>query len=240
MSEMDTSLTGFIANVKNKGLSVNTHYTVLITQPKSLEKSGKEFNTPTAMNKYILFCDATELPSTSLTSVDTSVFGEAREMPTQRSYGTLPLSFYLDVDLQIKLFFDSWINTIINPITRTHGYYNDYTTTVEIIVYDVEHNPRYKMQLFECYPKDIASIGLSYAPETTPMSMNVTLQYHHYRIFDIKGNQQLEQETITAINAAFPNILGSNVQQGKLNGQLYSTNPTTYQDSNGVWHVGSR
>lgn len=229
MAELDTSLTGFIANVKNGGLAKTTYYTVMISPPKAMLNDNREFNTD--LNKYILFCDAAELPSSSIHSTDTSVYGEVRETPTQRAYGGLTLSFYVDIDLQIKLMFDSWMNLIIDPISRTHGYYDDYTSIVEIIVYDVNEVPKYAMQLHECYPKDIQAINLAYATDTSPMKLSVSMQYKYYRIFDYEGIS-LEEPVQEAIRQVASIILPTNAQQGLLNGVLYSTNPNVVRSRN--------
>ena len=234
MASLDTSLTGFIAEVKNGGLAKSSKYTVMISKPIALNQTGFAFNAD--LNKYILFCDGASLPSTTMASGDTSVFGETRESPTQRSYGELNLSFYVDIDLQIKLFFDSWMNTIINPVSRTHGYYNDYIANIEIIVYGFKDDPRYKMTLFECYPKHIGEIALGYDVQTL-MKLPVGIQYKYYTVFDYKGGSAIEHSAISNANS-YTNITSSNVQGQLLNGKYYDTNPVTTQDANGVFHIG--
>lgn len=202
MSEDHTNLQNFITEVKNKGLMRSSHFGVLMTTPT--DKNGSpiikdEIAFPSAMSKYVMFCDSAPLPGTTLSTVDVSPYGEIREQPTQRIYDPVNLTFYVDVDFKIKKFFDLWINYIINPITRNHSYYNDYTTTVQIYVYDLEHNEKYRVTLHECYPKSVGEIALSYSAEGM-MKLNVSLQYRRYSIFDYTKKEDIETTKGTTIN----------------------------------------
>ena len=189
-----TGLQNFISEVKNKGLMKNTHFGVLIHTPTNT--SGEviikdEVAFANAMKQYIMFCDSAPLPGTSLSTVDVSPYGEIREHPTQRIYDPVNLTFYVDVDFKIKKFFDLWFNYIINPITRNHAYYDDYVTTMDIYVYDTEHNEKYKVTLHECYPKSVSEISMSYGAEGI-MKLNVSIQYRYYTVFDYTKRSNIE------------------------------------------------
>jgi hypothetical protein len=197
-----TGLQNFISEVKNKGLMRNTHFGVLIHTPTNANGEvviKDEIAFADAMKRYIMFCDSAPLPGTSLSTVDVSPYGEIREQPTQRIYDPVNLTFYVDVDFKIKKFFDLWLNYIINPITRNHAYYSDYTTTVDIYVYDVEHNEKYKVTLHECYPKSVGEISMSYSSEGV-MKLNVTLQYRNYSVFDYTKQNTIETSKGTTID----------------------------------------
>lgn len=204
MTDKTTSLQNFISEVKNNGLMKNTHFGVLINIPTNSKNEPiikDSVASAAQLKSYIMFCDSTSLPGTSLSTVDVSPYGEIREQPTQRIYDPVSLSFYVDADLKIKRFFDLWINYIINPITRNHAYYNDYTTTVEIYVFDTEHNEKYKVTLFECYPKSVSEIQMSYGAEGI-MKLNVAMQYRYYRVWDYTKNSGMETKTNIVPNAA--------------------------------------
>ena len=183
-----TGLQNFISEVKNKGLMKNTHFGVLINTPSVL--MNVDIASAGAMKRYIMFCDSTSLPGTSLSTVDVTAYGEIREQPTQRIYDPVNLTFYVDVNFTIKKLFDLWINAIIDPTTRNHAYYNDYTTTVEIYVFDTEHNTRYKVTLHECYPKSVGNIAMSYGSDGI-MKLDVTMQYRYYTVFDYVKNVEI-------------------------------------------------
>ena len=83
---------------------------------------------------------------------------------------------------------------IINPHTRTCRYYRDFTTKMEVVVHDKNLNIRYKVNLFECYPKSIVDIPLDYG-DIAPMKLRVAMMYKYYTI----ENTFVEQEKLQAI-----------------------------------------
>jgi hypothetical protein len=189
------------------------------------------------MKKYIMFCDSTNLPGTSLGTVDVSAYGETRESPTQRIYDPVNLTFYVDNDMNIKKFFDSWINSIINPITRNHAYYKNYTTLVDIIVYDSEHNEKYKVTLHEAFPKSVSDIQLSYTGDGV-MKLSVSMQYRYYTVFNYETNDVIESADNTKISNFLKQKIGDKTASNLLGGYYnslrfqqsdYIVNPTRFQ-----------
>lgn len=237
------SLHSFISEVKNGGLMKTTHFAVSISMP--LDKDNRalikgNFASASALRKYIMFCDSVNLPGTSLSSVDVTAYGETRESPTQRIYDPVSMSFYVDNEMNIKKFFDSWFNSIINPITRNHNYYKNYTTNIDILVYDSEHNEKYKVTLHEAYPKSVSDISLSYSGDGL-MKLAVSLQYRYYTIFNYGTNDVIE----SAVDAKITNFLkqksseedltSSNIQGGFFHSTSfqqsdYIVNPTLFQN----------
>jgi hypothetical protein len=65
---------------------------------------------------------------------------------------------------------------------------------MDVIVHDRNFNIRYKVTLFECYPKSIQDIGLDYG-DAAPMKLRVAIQYKYYVIEDTV----IEKEKIQAI-----------------------------------------
>jgi len=173
---MNKSLTEFIGNVKG-GLAKVTHYDVVITKPKVVTSNFFDNN---MIQKIMLFCDQTQLPGLNISTTPLRVYGEAREMPYEKLFDPVNLSFYIDKEMKVKMFFDEWISNIQNPFSRTFNYYRQYITDVDIIVYDISNKPQYKVTLYEAYPKTVASIQLDYANKDI-MKLAVTMQYKYWR-----------------------------------------------------------
>jgi|694.fasta_scaffold00052_4 hypothetical protein len=234
------SLQSFISEVKNGGLMKSSHFAVSITVPTDANNRTTipgSFASSQAMKKYIMFCDSTNLPGTSLGTVDVSAYGETRESPTQRIYDPVNLTFYVDNDMNIKKFFDSWINSIINPITRNHAYYKNYTTLVDIIVYDSEHNEKYKVTLHEAFPKSVSDIQLSYTGDGV-MKLSVSMQYRYYTVFNYETNDVIESADNTKISNFLKQKIGDKTASNLLGGYYnslrfqqsdYIVNPTRFQ-----------
>ena len=205
-------LNSFISNVTGKGLSKSNYFSAIITYPRAMSSSG--FTSPISQPNFSLQCDSAVIPGLSLITNDVAVYGEARQMPTQRLFSELSLSFYADIDLNVKKFFDSWMDFIINPNTRTCRYYDDYVTRMEVIVHDKNLNIRYKVNLFECYPKSIQDIPLDYG-DVAPMKLRVSMMYKYYTI---EGNV-VEQEKLQAIiNNSVNSDVGSSIKVAKFTG----------------------
>jgi hypothetical protein len=116
----------------------------------------------------------------SHSTVQNRTFGEYREVPYERLYGDVSMSFYVDNDMHVKKLFDNWMNAISDPDTRTFNYYRDYTTDMWIDVEDLNDKTRYQVQLFECYPKSIGPVSLDYASKDI-MKLSVQMQYKYWK-----------------------------------------------------------
>ena len=159
-------LNDFIATVKNNGMMRNSRYSVIFPNADKTNLVG-------------LYCDQFTLPGLNISTQPCLTYGETREMPYQKLYNNITVSFYVDADMKVKQFFDDWINQIQNPADRTFKYYDDYTHKVQVDVEDLENNTKYSMFLHECYPKTIQDIQLDYNSKDI-MKMQVTLSYRYW------------------------------------------------------------
>jgi hypothetical protein len=220
-----TSLNKFIANVKD-GMATTSHFTVSLTLPSKISKiQGVN------IEKVLLFCDQTPLPGTSLGTAQVRSYGEFREVPYERLYEPITLSFYVDADMTVKYLFDKWMGLVQSEISRDFSYSTDYlTNTVKIIVQNMEGDSVYACTLFKCYPKAIAPIQLDYAGKDV-MKLSVTLMYQYYRV-----------ETLTPVKTQQGNvqpIQASSIMQDYDYGydssgvipQNYYTDFSAFQDS---------
>ena len=161
----------FISEIKNGGVARHNRFAVVFTPPQRVN--------PDALQKVLLFCDQVQLPGVNYSTVQNRTFGEFRETPYEKLYDNLSMSFYVDNDMKVKALFDDWINSIQNPVTRTFSYYNDYVSNMTIEIQDLSDKTRYRMTLWEVYPKNIGSIQLD-ASNKDVMKVNVTMQYKYW------------------------------------------------------------
>ena len=175
------SLDKFIANVKSGGLARTNRYTVFFTPPSNKDTE-----------QIFLYCDQIQLPGLNFSTIQNRTFGEFREVPYEKLFGDIAMSFYVDTGMKVKVIFDEWMAYIQDPTTRTFKYYNDYTCDMMIEVQDLNDNTKYKVNLFECYPKTMGAIQLDYASKDI-MKLSMTMQYKY---FETSGIQQLQTEEI--------------------------------------------
>ena len=166
-------LNDFITQVRSRGLMRSNRYEVIIPFPNRTASSD-------TMKLATLYCESVSLPGINVATTGARVYGESREMPYERTFEPVQLSFYCDSDLLIKKAFESWINLIVDPQTRAISYYNSYIKDVTIYAQTVDDKSTQVITLFEAYPKSIQSISMDYNSREI-MKMTVTMQYKYWK-----------------------------------------------------------
>lgn len=180
------SLNQFISEVK-RGVAKTNRFFVELTLPQDLMNMGEIRDNA---RKIALFCDQAQIPGVSFTTAPVRSFGESKEVPYEKLYEPIQLSFYVDNDFIVKKLFDSWMNLIQDGGTRTFRYPSSYLArSINIIVISNNEKERYLVTLHNVYPKAVAPIQLDYASRDL-MKINVTLSYQY--------------STMTALSPAAP------------------------------------
>jgi len=165
-------LNDFIAQIKAEGLMRNNRYIVNIPNPPGMSNAID-------LQKVLLFCDSVSLPGVTIGTSPALTYGEVREMPYEKLFQPVSMTFYVDNSMHVKRLFDDWQGSIIDTYSRETGYYADYTRDIDITVFDVYDNTRYLVTLHEAYLKDIGQIQLD-ASNKDVMKLNVTMQYKYW------------------------------------------------------------
>jgi hypothetical protein len=171
---MTQKLNQFISQVQQIGIARANRYNVIITPPKKLPSLGN-----LGLSNMLLFCDQIQIPGINISTIQNRTFGEFREVPYEKLFGDIQLSFYVDNNLTVKGFFDDWVNLIQNPASRTFEYYNNYISTMQIEVEDTQNRIRHRTNVYEAYPKTISAIQLDYSNKDI-MKLQVTMQYKYW------------------------------------------------------------
>ena len=178
-----SGLTDFIAKVK-QGMARNNRY--LVTIPLGYGNASEIAS---------LFCESVSLPGLSVATTPHRIYGEQREVPYERMFDPVTFTFYVDSGLIIKKAFDDWMAQIIDPLTRTQAYYNDYIRDVTIEVYNVDDTVPYAVTLYKAYPKSVQAVQLD-ANGKDIMKLTVTLVYKYWESKEIAEQVQADQTAI--------------------------------------------
>lgn len=176
------SLDAFIAQVKSDGLARDNKFLVTITPPLSLVSGAPN-------EKLRLFCQSATLPGINFVSNPVFTFGEQREVIYNRQFDPISFEFLLDQNMDIKRFFDSWQNSIVNPVTRVVNYYSRYIGTIEIYQLDgsQQETYRYGVRLHEAFPKTVS--GVTYSASSKDISkLTVSMEYKYWLPIKLPGN----------------------------------------------------
>jgi hypothetical protein len=171
---MTQKLNQFISQVQQLGIARSNRYNVIITPPQKLPRLGS-----LGLSNMLLFCDQVQIPGINISTIQNRTFGEFREVPYEKLFGDIQLSFYVDNNLTVKGFFDDWVNLIQNPASRIFEYYNNYISTMQIEVEDTQNRIRHRTNVYEAYPKTISPIQLDYSNKDI-MKLQVTMQYKYW------------------------------------------------------------
>lgn len=169
-------LQDFTSIIKKNGLMRTARYTVEMGRPEIMSR----FNYSSIDAETIaILCDQVQVPGLNYSTTANLSYGETREIPYTRLYDNITMSFYVDNDMLTKKYFDDWLFSIQNPVTRTFNYYNQYTTDIIIKVEDLNNESPYAVKLFECYPKNISAISLDYSTRDV-MKLSLTMAYKYW------------------------------------------------------------
>lgn len=166
------NLKNFIAMVKTEGLMRSSRYNVSMRLPKSVTSSPN-------MRKILLFCSDVTIPGVTLATNQIRIHGEVREVPNEKMFDNASLNFFVDNNMEVKKFFDSWVNSIQNPITRNFNYYDQYITEIKIDIEDTKDRKRYEVTMHECYPKNIGQLQVGYDQKEV-MKLQVSINYKYW------------------------------------------------------------
>lgn len=187
----------FISTIKQQGLSRTNRYAVTLTPPVSVDNAN--------LSTILLLCDQISLPGMNYATIQNRTFGEFREVPYEKLFDSVTMSFYVDQGLQVKYLFDKWMAYIQDPKTRRFNYYKNYISPMEIVVQDLMNKSRYSVQLYECYPKAVGTVQMDYASRDI-MKLQVTMQYKWWEssiVKTLENGQIITENTISEYTTNF-------------------------------------
>ena len=191
---------------KAKGFARTSKYAVIITPPTAIQAVAQRSNqqilrdgVPVTvadaknlinmqlLNKSIgpqvnLHCNSVSMPGHDLQAQDVQ-HGSApgRQMVTSHDYaGTIAASFYLDINLRERHFFEQWQKLAVDTSTHKANYYDDYIGTMEIFQLDGNGEITYGIKATEVYPTTLAGIEYAYANTNQIALQAVQFQYRQW------------------------------------------------------------
>ena len=198
---MTTKLTQFISEVKG-GVAKTNFFVVNLTIPESIHVIEP---IKSKMNRIMLFCDQAQIPGLSFSTAQVRSFGEYKEVPYEKLYEPVTLSFYVDADMTVKKLFDEWVALIQDPTTRLFNYPKYYLTDkIDIIVNDAQDQNRYMVTLHKAYPKALAPIQLDYSQKDV-IKLQVTLAYQYATTTQLAGGvQAASNDLMNSVTSQMP------------------------------------
>ena len=157
-----------------------------------------------------LRCESTTMPGRTLAdTTDTNIYGPERNIVRGVTYaGDVDMLFQASSGLEERVFFEEWQKKAFNEQTWNVGYYDDYTSEVQIYLLDRQNQRRYGIRLHEAYPKTIGAVPLNQAPANEIKKIPVTYAFRWWETLDVNRQAPSLKEKIfsTVINTVERNI----------------------------------
>ena len=186
-----STLNEFISDVKANGLIPNNRYEVTFIPPVKIGNND--------LKSVMMYCDSLSLPGLNISTQQARTYGEVREMPYERLFDNVNMTFYVDNYMTSKHVFDIWLAAIQDPSTRQLSWYNDYITDMTITVLDKEDKPVYVVNLYECYPKSVSAITMDYSSKDV-MKLQVSMNYKYWTSSSIEEGQSSVDSVIAPVS----------------------------------------
>jgi hypothetical protein len=139
------------------------------------------------INDFSFRCEKAELPGRSIaTSDDTGSGGPALKLPYDVTYNDMQLSIICSADMKERVFFESWIDSIVRPADYyggTVGYFEDYARGVTLEVQQLDESGAVLISyiLQDVYPTVISPMNATWEEVNSYQRFGVTLFYRYHK-----------------------------------------------------------
>ena len=174
MAKANFSLDNFKSTVLGAGLARTNRFEVIITPPRGFSN--------TYATKVSLLCEQANLPMLNISTKPHRIYGPNYQRPITSEYGGegLPLTFHVDRNMDVKTFFDDWMQTIVNDATFNVAYQEEYISEVEIFQLDEQDNITYAVKLLEAFPRSMNLMDLNHSSTNQTHRLTVLFAYRRW------------------------------------------------------------
>jgi hypothetical protein len=203
---MPSALENFISQIRTSGVARPNRFSVEILTPECMgsnQNPSIDSRLPELIN---LYCQTASIPGQNIGVRDLRITGPTYKRPVNIDYGGegITFTFLMDGKLNIKSFFDIWMQKIIDPFQFQANYdYGLDTYTTRIIINQINEvkfpvargtrilettleTPPYRIVLENAFPRNIGMMELDQSSQSTAHKMNVTFAYRKlYHVSDL-------------------------------------------------------
>lgn len=186
----NNTLNNFLSQVLTKGLARPVRYEVTILPPSGLR--GTLTDVRGASNKVSLFCEIAALPQLNVLTRNQRTYGPFTPRPFGVEYGgdALTMSFYVDQEMDVKVFFDKWMQLIVNPSTYNVSYMRTYTSNIIINQLNETDDVVYRVILEDAFPRSMNMLELNASATNQVHRLNVSFTYRRYNTLQDFANTE--------------------------------------------------
>lgn len=143
-------------------------------------------------NTFKFRCEATEFPGKTISTSESISTGPVTKHAYETAYGDLNLTIIAAEDMRERIFFEVWMENIVNNTTLSRGYdnrgglvkyYEDYAgngANVKIIHYKNDNSLAASCALYEAYPIQLSGMNLTWEEQNSYQRFSVTMTYRYH------------------------------------------------------------
>lgn len=130
-----------------------------------------------------LFCESSSLPPLAVLTRSQRIQGPLHQRASNLDYGGggISMTFYVDSNMDVKRYFDTWVHMTVNPASFTVNYYDEYAKSIKISQLDERDNEKYQIELIEAFPTSLGVMELNQGSNDTVHRLTVTFSYRYWR-----------------------------------------------------------
>jgi hypothetical protein len=186
MDNPNFNLDRFRAEVFTRGLARKNRFEVMLPSIAGWTETAQLVSA---------FCYNANFAPLSITSRSMQIQGPRYIRGTNVNYGdAVNFTFLVDREMEVRRYFETWMNQIIEPATFNVGYFNEYAKDIEIFQLDEEENVTYHMILKDAYPSVVGVMDLNQGSISEMHTLNVTFVYRYWESYDIKNTKVMKPE----------------------------------------------
>lgn len=110
-------------------------------------------------------CESAQLPSRAIMTTEQKIYGYSEKFPYLTAYEDAQFTLLVGDNMREKKLFDSWLQLVQPTNSYNLNYKSSYTTTVEIIQYNLRGDERYKVKLEKAYPIAVNQMDLDWSAD---------------------------------------------------------------------------
>jgi hypothetical protein len=170
------TISDFQTQIRSKGVARPNRFEVSIATPIRLLRTIPD------LRLVSLFCESANLPSHNIGVKQQRIYGPAYQRPTSVDYGGdgITLSFILDGAMDLKGYFDAWMQLIVDPYSFHVNYAGEYTTRMRISQLNQQDQPVYGAVFEDVFPKTLSMLDLNQGNQNSVQKLNVTFAYRRW------------------------------------------------------------
>lgn len=184
LSDAVPNISRFAEALRSSGAAKQSRYYVELSIPNVVISN---YGAPD-IDMVNMFVEQTMFPEFVIATQQTRSHSNPVEMPYDRIFGPVTMTFLCDNRMTVKHFFDTWIQGIYGTFGGVLNYYDDYVVP-EINIYkiDEQNSKVYCVSLYNAFPKVVNDIMLA-SNSSDLTRFQVVFSYEMWKSFVIEGD----------------------------------------------------